>query len=192
VLAFILVGAAGVIAAAMKIKKKSPNMLRIAAGLGWPVGYVQSAAKWSNKRDLPLEWVLATIIVESAGRPGAAGDAGGRSVGLMQVNTVAHAQELAAAGVPKSQMTDPETNIQWGTKYLAEFRAKVLAALGGRTPPAPLDLLVRMAYKGPATIYAALRRGENPVQTVSWVPAAAVTWRNAMARVTALTKGPVA
>jgi len=183
----LLVGVAGVVAAAIKLKG-GPDARYIATGLGWPLQYVQSASKWARARGLPLEWVLATIKVESSGNPRAAGDEGGRSVGLMQVNAVAHAGELKAAGLTRESLFDPETNIKWGTMYLADFRDKVLVALGGRRSPAPLDVLVRMAYKGPATIYAALRRGENPVQTVSWVPAAAANWRRALDQVTALTR----
>ncbi len=186
-LPLLLVGVAGVVAAAIKLKG-GPNLPYIAAGLRWPVQYVQLASKWGKARGLPLEWVLATIKVESGGNPRAAGDEGGRSVGLMQVNSVAHAGELKAAGLTRESLFDPETNVKWGTMYMADFRDKVLASLGGRPPPAPLDVLMRMAYKGPATIYAALRRGENPVKTVSWVPAAAANWQRAMAEVTALTR----
>lgn len=161
-----------------------PNLDRVARGLGLPLAYVQQASKWARRRGLPLEWVLSTILVESGGKPNVRGDADGRSVGLMQVNVVAHAQE----GATVAKMLDPATNIEWGTKYLREFRDQVLEALGGHPPPIPIDWIVRLAYKGPTTVLATLRHGENPV-TISWAPAALVRWRNAMARVTALTGG---
>lgn len=182
-----LVAVAGIAFAAMGLTH-APNLQRIATGLGFPLAYVQSASKWAKRRGLALDWVLATIIVESRGIPSAAGDADGRSAGLMQVNTVAHAAEMAAAGVTRAQMFVPETNIEWGTKYLAQFKADVLKALGGRRPPIPLDQIVRLSYKGPATVLAALRRGENPGD-ISWAPAAIANWQSAINRVRALTNG---
>jgi hypothetical protein len=187
VIALALLAMAGVVTAAIKLTG-GPDLKRVAAGLGWPVAYVRSAATWARKRGLPLEWVLATIVVESRGNPSAAGDADGRSVGLMQVNASAHAAELSAAGLTRASLFDPETNIQWGTKYLADFKRNVLTALGGRKPPIPLDMIVRLAYKGPAPVTSTLRSGGNPAD-LSWAPAAINNWRQAMARVTTLTKG---
>ena len=141
-----------------------------------------SAYKWGKKRGLPLDWVLTTILVESGGRPNAAGDSDGRSVGLMQVNAVAHAAELKAAGLTRNDLFNPETNIEWGTKYLAQFRDDVQTALGGRSPPAPLDELVRFAYKGPASVESALRVGQEPRADVSWAPMLSRTGGSAMGR----------
>lgn len=184
-----LVGLAGLLAAAIQLTK-GPNIIKAAVGLGLPVTYVQSAAKWARKRSLPLEWVLATILVESQGNPMAAGDAGGKSVGLMQVNTAAHAAEMAAAGVTRDDLFGVDKNIEWGTKYLAEFRGQVQAALRGRRPPAPLDEIVRLAYKGPATVLSALKSGRDPTQ-LAWAPDALANWRHRMAQVTALTRSPL-
>lgn len=163
-----------------------PNLSHVAAGLGLPLLYVQQAAKWARRRGLPLEWVLSTILVESGGKPNVRGDADGRSVGLMQVNvmTPAHVRD----GVTVALMLDPAKNIEWGTKYLKQFRDDVLTALGGRNPPIPLDQIVRLAYKGPTTVEDALRRGQNPAN-ISWAPEALARWRNALARVSALTRG---
>jgi Transglycosylase SLT domain len=177
-----LLAMAGVVVAAVKLTS-GPDLARVAAGLGLPLAYVQLAAKNASKNGLPLEWVLATILVESSGNPRGRGDADGRSVGLMQVNVVAHAKDVTAA-----QMLDPAQNIAWGTRYLAEFKEGVLSALAGRTPPAPLDELTRLAYKGPTAVYSALAKGQNPLR-LSWAPAAIVNWRREMARVAALTKG---
>lgn len=176
-----LIAMVGIVTAAVKLTGGA-NLRYVAAGLGLPIVYVQLAEKWAKRRGLPLNWVLATILVESGGKPNVAGDADGRSAGLMQVNTVAHAKEMAAAGVTRAQMFDPATNIEWGTKYLREFRDKVLVALGGRQPPIPLDYVVRLAYKGPETVYGVLRRGGNPA-TISWAPDALRNWRNKMALV---------
>ena len=182
-----LLAAAAIAVAAYKLTT-GPNLPRIALGLRLPLSTVQSAAKWARHRHLPLEWVLATILVESNGDPNIAGDSGGRSVGLMQVNSVAHAAELAAAGVSRAALFDPDTNIEWGTKYLAAFRSLVTHALDGKPPPAPLDEIVRLSYKGPQTVVNALQHGTNPLD-ISWAPSAIAAWRKAMARVSSLTHG---
>lgn len=169
---------AGIVAAAVKLTGGA-NLRYVAAGLGLPLAYVQLADKWAKRRGLPLDWVLTTILVESGGKPNVAGDADGRSAGLMQVNTTANAKDMAAAGVSRVQMFNPATNIEWGTRYLREFRDKVLEALGGRKPPIPLDYIVRLAYKGPTTVYGVLRRGGDP-RTISWAPDALRNWQAKM------------
>jgi hypothetical protein len=172
-----MVALLGLVVAAVGLTH-GPNLAHIAAGLGLPLSYVQQAQKWARRYGVPLDWVLSTILVESGGKPNVRGDSDGRSVGLMQVNVVAHAHE----GVTLAMMLDPAKNIEWGTKYLRQFRDQVEAALGGRTPPIPLDQIVRLAYKGPTTVVAALQRGQNPAN-ISWAPEALARWRNAMARV---------
>ncbi len=176
----VFLGLVGVVAAAVGLSQG--NLKHIAVGLGLPLAYVQSASKWAKKRGLQLDWVLATILVESGGNARAAGDADGRSAGLMQVNTVAHAAEMRAAGVSRAQMFDPETNIEWGTKYLRQFRDETQAA-AVHGLPADLGELTRLAYKGPATVYGVLRRGGNPLTELSWAPEAISRWRQAVARV---------
>ncbi|MBV8721700.1 MAG: transglycosylase SLT domain-containing protein [Candidatus Eremiobacteraeota bacterium] len=179
-----LLAMAGLMAAAVKLTG-GPNAARVAANLGWPVTYIQYAVQAARKYGVPWQWVLATIIVESSGNPRAAGDADGRSVGLMQVNVVAN-------NLPRESLFDPKTNIDWGTKLMAQFVAQIRGALGGRTPPIPLDEIMRLSYKGPATVLAALRRGENPA-AISWAPTALQNWRAAMARVQAASgKGAIA
>jgi hypothetical protein len=188
VLPLLLLGVAGVVAAAVGLTGPQ-NLTRAALALKLPLAYVQSASKWAKKRGLPLDWVLTTILVESGGKPNVAGDSDGRSVGLMQVNAVAHAAELKAAGLTRNDLFNPEINIEWGTQYLAQFKDGVLDALGGRSPPAPLDELVRLSYKGPAPVESALRRGQNPLQVLSWAPAATTNWRQRRAQVLAALGG---
>ncbi len=177
---------AGVVVAAVKLTS-GPNLAHVALGLKMPLTTIQSAATWARRRKLPLEWVLATILVESRGNPAITGD-DGRSIGLMQVNASAHASELAAAGVSRKQLFEPDRNIEWGTLYLAKFKADVLRALGGRSPPIPLDQIVRLSYKGPSPVLQMLKRGGNPA-ALSWAPEALANWRREMARVSALTHG---
>ena len=42
----------------------------------------------------------------------------------------------------------------------------MLSALGGRTPPAALDELTRLAYKGPTPVENTLRAGGNPLNAL--------------------------
>jgi hypothetical protein len=181
VLPLALLAMTGLLVAAYKLSSSGPDLARVAAGTGLPLQYVQLASKEARANGLPLEWVLATILVESKGNSRARGDADGRSVGLMQVNVVANAKDVTLA-----QMLDPAQNIAWGTRYLAQFKQGVLSALGGRTPPAALDELTRLAYKGPTTVENMLRAGGNPLK-LSWALAAINNWRRAMATVRAAT-----
>lgn len=174
-----VVALAGLVIAAVGLTQ--PNVQRVATGLGLPLAYVQSARKWSALYRVPFEWVLATILVESGGKPYARGDDGGKSVGLMQVNVVAHAKDVTLA-----QMLDPDQNIKWGTKYLKDFKDDVENALAGRTAPIPESWIVRLAYKGPTTVLNALHKGQNPA-TISWAPEALRRWAAAMEKVGALT-----
>jgi soluble lytic murein transglycosylase-like protein len=179
-----VVALAGIVVAAVGLTQVDTQ--RVAAGLGLPVSYVQSARKWSTWYRVPFEWVLATILVESNGKPHVTGD-DGKSVGLMQVNVVANAKDLAAAGVTPSQMFDPDTNIRFGTMYLRQFTDAVKQALGGRTPPVPLSWIVRLYYKGPKYVLDVLHRGGNPATALSWAPEALRRWNAAIERVGALT-----
>lgn len=185
-LAVTVVALAGLAVAAIGLAQ-GPNVARVAAGLGLQASYVAAAKKWSLIYSVPLEWVLATILVESGGNPRARGDAGGKSVGLMQVNVAAHAQD----GATLEKMLDPATNIQFGTMYLRQFKDKVEDALAGRTPPIPESWIVRLAYKGPTTVLGVLQKGGNPA-TISWAPEALHRWAAALAKVSALTGRQVA
>jgi hypothetical protein len=176
----LLLAAAGLVVIGVHIVH--PNFVKIAALLGMPVEAVSSAWKWSHARGLPFAWVLATIMVESNGKPSAVGDSGGRSKGLMQVNTVAHAGELAQAGVRPDDLHNVDTGIDWGTRVMKEILAKVDAALAGHRVQTPRDVTLRLAYKGPATVTGAIARGQEP-SSIPWAPEAIVRWRTALTRV---------
>lgn len=178
----LLVLAAGLVVIGMHIVH--PNFAKISAMLGIPVKGVEAAWSWSRKRGLPFAWVLATILVESGGKPNDRGDAGGRSVGLMQVNTVAHANEIAAAGLTPGALLDPATNVDWGTRVMKDIYDEVKAALAGRNVRTPVDETLRLAYKGPATVIKAIKSGQEPAN-ISWAPEAITRWRAATARVAA-------
>jgi hypothetical protein len=140
---------------------------------------IASAKRWARHRGLPVPWVLATILVESEGKVGAVGDEGGRSVGLMQVNTVAHAAEMQAAGVTRSAMFGIDKNIEWGTAVLKDVHDKVKKALAAHPTAVPVDIATRLAYKGPKTVLNAITSGQNPI-TLPWAPLAVVRWRRAL------------
>lgn len=150
-----------------------------------PSDIVKIAKKWAAARGLPPNWVLATIVVESGGNPNLVGDSGGRSIGLMQVNSIAHADRLAAAGVTREMLFDPDTNVKWGTLLLREVYDQVKKALVGRTPPAPIDVIVRLAYKGPTPVIQALQSGRDP-RTLSYAPPSVLAWNDALARTAGL------
>lgn len=161
-----------------------PNYAKIAAMLNMPVDAVASAWKWSKKRGLPFPWVLATIMVESGGKPSSVGDAGGRSKGLMQVNTVAHAGELARAGLRPDDMHKIDTGVEWGTKVMQDIYDDVKKALVGHHVQTPVDVTLRLAYKGPATVTSAIAHGKEP-KDIPWAPEAIVRWRAALTKVKA-------
>jgi len=72
-------------------------------------------AKHAVSNGIPAALVEAIITVESSWQLGARN---GSSVGLMQIEPRT-ARSLGYKGEP-SQLYDPETNIQFGTRYLAE------------------------------------------------------------------------
>lgn len=168
----------------------TPNYSKIAALLGkpWTPAIVQSAWKWSRKRGVPFTWVLATIIVESGANPHAAGDAGGESKGLMQVNTspTAWGPKLRAAGVAPEALYGVDKGIEWGTLAMKTIYAELLKAIGSRRLQTPLDEALRLAYKGPSTVESAIRAGREPT-TISWAQEALSRWRAATQRVVAAT-----
>jgi hypothetical protein len=108
--------------------------------------YVQLAAKWAARYEIPLQWILATILAESSGNPNEVGDyhvlPEGASVGLMQVNVSAHGSEMAAQGVTRAMMFNPDTNIEWGTKILAKCVQRVQGS------PGDIGALARLCYTG--------------------------------------------
>lgn len=183
----LLLAAAGLVVIGVHLVH--PNFAKIAALLGWGgpngVQIVQSAWNWSRKRGVPFAWVLATIIVESGGNPNASGDAGGRSKGLMQVNTVAHASDLAAKGVRPDDLKKIDPGIEWGTWAMKDIYDKhVLAPLAVAPRPitTPKDVSMRLAYKGPTPVENAIRAGREP-SSLPWALEAIVRWRAALTRV---------
>lgn len=129
-------------------RTSSPRPLPVVPGLH--PQYVALAAKWASFYDIPLQWVLATILAESGGNANAVGDyhvdPQGASIGLMQVNSTAHGSALAAQGLSRQSLFDPDINIQWGTKILRKCVDRVRTALAGR--PGDVGLMARLCYTG--------------------------------------------
>jgi len=145
------------------------------------------AKRWAQIRGLPPEWIAATILVESNGYPDLYGDCVGctcKSIGLMQVNTIAHADDLRAQGLTRADMFDPDKNVRMGSLILRSRYDDVVKALAGRRlNKIALGTAVRLAYKGPSKILAAVRAGENARLVY---PQAADRWDVALVQATAL------
>lgn len=166
--------AAAAKAAVMPVGNRKPRCKR-----KLPASVVAIARKWAAKCGLPLSWVLTTIMLESCGDPMAVGDTGGRSVGYMQVNTVAHAARMQKAGLTREKMFDPETNIMWGTQIMLEARNAVQQALAAKqvTATAPqLGQITRLYYKGPQYVLNAIAAGKDPRTSLPWAPPALHAW----------------
>lgn len=160
---------------------------RLVRGVRITSDVVALARKWAKLRGLPLDWVLATIAIESRGNTRAIGDRNaaypdGRSFGLMQVNAVAHAKSLEQAGVTTEKLFDPDTNIEWGTKILKDAYESVKKALSQKGSSVPLDVLVRLKYKGVNTP-ASIAAGRDP--RIAYV-AEVANWQQALAQTQAL------
>lgn len=98
----------------------------------------------SAERDLPAEWVYAIIRQESAFDADIASHAG--AVGLMQLMPATAAEVAAAAGLHAPStlaLTNPQLNVELGTRYLAAMRQR----FGGQT------VLATAAYNaGPGAV----------------------------------------
>jgi soluble lytic murein transglycosylase-like protein len=81
--------------------------------------------KHANASGLPVAFARAIVRIESNFNPRATGSQ--REVGLMQIKYET-ARGIGFAGT-REQLYDPDTNLQWGMKYLA-----MSWKLGGSTP----------------------------------------------------------
>lgn len=143
------------------------------------------AKKWAEARKLPFDWVLATILAESGGdryKKGDYKDGIYRSLGLMQINRVAHKDLLKAFGIPNpTQLFDPNINIMLGTYLIREAWARVYRDSLGRASSAPLNELVRFSYVGPTPTTRAMREGKHPRDVFVDGPLVAAAWSQALA-----------
>jgi soluble lytic murein transglycosylase-like protein len=144
---------------------------------------VALARKWAKARGLPLDWVLATIAIESGGRPSSVRTTDREdSLGLMQINWRVHGPRLLSMGIAREALLNPDTNIMFGTLYLREIYDQVRKALALRDSSVPVDVLVRLAYNlGPAAVLRAISEGRD-----IRVPEKEVAWQQALARTSGL------
>jgi hypothetical protein len=162
----------------------------IAAAKAVPIGpltaeMVASAIKWGAYYGIPPSWITATMIVESRGNPNAVGDQG-RSRGLMQINYGANVRLLEQLGVTPDQLFIPDVNIRVGTKFMRDAYDRILQVLAGRQPPIPIDIMLRLYYRGPALVLNALKAGKNPMDNFKDGQVSASNWRAALNQTSAV------
>lgn len=144
---------------------------------------VASALKWARARGVPVEEILATIYVESRGNPRAWANLSTEdSRGLMQVNVNAWGSKLAARGYSESDLWDIDKNIEIGSEIYATYRNNVLSWISQSGVPqsAPVDVLTRLAYKGPAYVKKKILAGEDASHPYANAEAAINNWKVAM------------
>jgi len=147
---------------------------------------INSARKWAQLRGVPLQEVLATILVESSGKPRAwAHNEKEDSRGLMQVNVNAWASYLKQIGMTVADLWDIDKNIQVGTYIYAKYRAEVqrLIAQAGCPQTAPIDVLTRLYYKGPAYVKSKILACKDASRPYVNADKAIANWQAAMSKV---------
>lgn len=150
---------------------------------------VASARKWASARGIPLQEILATILVESSGKPRAwANKANEDSRGLMQVNIRAWSSLLKQNGLTVDDLWDIDKNIMIGTYIYAQYRRKVqeLIAQSGCPQTAPIATLTRLYYKGPAYVQKKILACQDASHPYKDAELAVANWDRAMVKVAAV------
>lgn len=163
----------------------------------WPLASAQEAPvimasviKWAKVRGLPPQELVATIQVESRGNPKAwANLATEDSRGLMQVNVRTWANTLKKYGMVVEDLWDIDKNIMVGSDIYANYRKKVqsLIVQSGKPQAAPIDVLTRLYYKGPAYVQKKILAGEDASRPYKNAEAAVNNWQIAMNLATRVT-----
>jgi hypothetical protein len=162
---------------------------------------VASAQKWAGVRGVPVQEILATIIVESRGKPRAwncrpgprpSGCTKENSRGLMQVNINAWKPLLAANGMSVEDLYDIDKNIMIGSYIYKKYRDEVrgFIAQSGVQQTMPIGTITRLYYKGPKYVRDAILAGRVLGTTPATRPykqtaEAVANWNKAMAKVSA-------
>jgi hypothetical protein len=157
---------------------------------------VASAIKWAATRGIPVQEVLATIQVESTGNPCAwANKANEDSRGLMQINVRAWGSMIAQRGLTLSDTcaqddlrSNIDANIELGTYIYAKYRKEVqnLIAKSGVPQAAPIDVLTRLYYKGPAYVKKKILAGVDASSPYKDAERAVANWKLAMSKASAV------
>jgi soluble lytic murein transglycosylase-like protein len=145
-----------------------------------------SAKKWAAARGVPLREILATIYVESRGKPRAWANLSTEdSRGLMQVNVNAWGSKLKSYGMTVDDLWDIDKNIMVGSDIYANYRKTVqnLIAQSGVPQAAPIDVLTRLYYKGPKYVREKILAGKDASLPYKNAAAAVENWKVAMAMV---------
>jgi Transglycosylase SLT domain len=153
---------------------------------------INSARRWAVARGIPLQEVLATILVESSGNPRAwANKVNEDSRGLMQVNVRAWSALLKQNSMTTDDLWDVDKNIQIGTYIYAMYRQKVQALIAqsgcASAQSAPIATLTRLYYKGPAYVEKMIKECGSALQAMhpyKDAEAAVANWNNAMTKTT--------
>jgi hypothetical protein len=157
---------------------------------GFTPQVVASAKRWATERGIPVQEILATIYVESRGNPKAWANLSTEdSRGLMQVNVNAWGPKLATYGMTVDDLWDADKNIMIGTLIYKQYRDNVLTwiAQSGKPQSASIDVLARLAYKGPAYVKTAILAGKDASRPYKNADAAVANWKVAMTLANQLT-----
>ena len=162
------IAAAGFLIIAVGVAVAAPKCKRSTKGISPEI--VRLAKKWAAIRGIPVEWVLATIKIESGGDVCKVGKAG--EIGLMQVYPKPNVALLKELGVSAQGLFNADKNLKVGTALLKQRWEQVHAATGGSSS-VPVGTLVALAYWGPGPTLKAIREGtdprlENPQRVANW------------------------
>ncbi len=124
--------------------------------------YYDIANEMSAKYGVPTSFIVAVIAAESSGKATVVSRAG--AVGLMQIMPATGrglARQLGMTDFTVQSLSDPRTNIELGTYYLAQL----LARYGGS------EELALAAYNGgPGSADRYVRSGTLPRETRRYIP----------------------
>lgn len=130
-----------------------------------------AAKKHGRAKGIPLEDVLATILLESRGNPKAhLKNSKEDSRGAMQVNINAWGGLLKSKGYTPNDLFDVEKGIDVGTTILGNFRKKVEAEISRSAVPLhkqayDLGTITRMWYAGPKYTQDTIRKARTTDDT---------------------------
>lgn len=148
--------------------------LGIAPNLFYPVKYKDAIVESSNRHNVDPRLTCAIIKCESNWNEKAESRVGAK--GLMQVmrETAGILTSVVDTSVyDPDNLTDPETNIEYGAAYLGNLRM----LLGGETGEAPDEAVIAAYNAGPGTVSSWLSGGGNLEDAITYPETAAYLMR---------------